>query len=157
MKTVDELMALADTYADSRGAEDCGGAPLDTIDALCDLLTALQESVRQIDTSTERVEKGLEIKHIGCVQHDCAECVARVAHYDEFATRGELAARFKCWHRLTREESDELVDLLRAQPVSQPLSVVQIMREFAAKDSVVDFARAIERAHGIGARLEGGV
>jgi hypothetical protein len=49
------------------------------------------------------------------------EALAQPVRDDEFATRGELAARLKCWHRLTREESDELVDLLRAQPVREPL------------------------------------
>ena len=37
------------------------------------------KSIHPIDTSQERVEKEREIKRIGCVQHDCAECKAREA------------------------------------------------------------------------------
>jgi hypothetical protein len=80
---------------------------------------------------------------------------------DEFKTRGELAARLKCWHRLTREESDELVDLMRAQPGRErlvPLTDDQIQGIYRrtykkghhGRDFENLFARGIEAAHGIG-------
>lgn len=36
--------------------------------------------------------------------------------------RGFLASQLKCWHRLTGEESDELVALFEAQPAQEPVA-----------------------------------
>ena len=67
MKTVAELMALADDYArairvEANALENCGPSEFEdanqtTHQRRAALLTALQESVRSIDTSAERVEK----------------------------------------------------------------------------------------------------
>ena len=159
MKTVDELIALADAYAHCYAFVGDDSMPI----ARAALLTALQEALPE----TWIDDGGNEF---------LIERPAQPSQPDEFATRGELAARLKCWHRLTREESDELVDLLRAQPVAQPLKDDQIVafghriastyahRSEPTKHSygflrhtLIDFARAIEKSHGIGARLEEGV
>jgi hypothetical protein len=152
--------------------------------------TQIVRTIEPIDTYLEPVQNVGENVHIvGCVNHDCALCKDRAAQQashdfgchanafgpctckaaqpvrdDEFATRGELAARLKCWHRLTGEESDELVDLLRAQPVREPLTDEQIAEliEYLPDNSdeqiqddpakfIRDLIRAMELAHGIGA------
>ena len=40
--------------------------------------------------------------------------------------RGFLASQLKCWHRLTGEESDELVALFEAQPAQEPVAIVNV-------------------------------
>jgi replicative DNA helicase len=41
--TIDTLMALVDAYAALYLKESCGGSPHDTIDARCELLSALEQ------------------------------------------------------------------------------------------------------------------
>lgn len=92
----DKVMALADAYANQLGAL-CAvamGSPAPELlteamrkhatdrAALHDyLLSTCKGSLNAhlIYTSPERVQKSGNIEHIGCVQHDCAECRAREA------------------------------------------------------------------------------
>ena len=53
--------------------------------------------------------------------------------------------------RSRRELARRIAALYTCPPAREPLTVVEIMREWnSAKNSVVEFARAIEAAHGIG-------
>lgn len=47
---------------------------------------------------------------------------------DNFSMRGKLAASLKCWHRLTGEESDELVALFAAK-AAQPSQAGELSDE----------------------------
>ena len=97
MKTVDELMALADAYADYIGAEYCGGDSYDSDQARSVLLSALQEVVQQVAQP------------------------------------------------LTLEQIVSIVEAIDDTPGMSHIRVLELL------------TRAIERAHNIGARLEGGV
>ena len=75
----------------------------------------------------------------------------------------EPVANIRIWHKNEEQHAelwnwdkgietlpDGYYDLYTTPPQRKPLTVVEIMREWrTANDSVVDFARAIEAAHGI--------
>ena len=71
--------------------------------------------------------------------------------------RDVLASELKCWHRLTSEESQNLIDFIKntikPQPQRKPLQASEIVTMYAecptSDKDMVDFARAIENAHGI--------
>lgn len=78
---------------------------------------------------------------------------------NEYDIRGILASKLACWHRLTGKEAQELVDLFSTPPAAVPLTSKQIHaieREVAISQlhnyptDAEAFARAIEKAHGIG-------
>jgi len=178
-------MALNDVVVDA--AKVSALQPMKLTTAIYDkrreaLRAALTEALAQpIDTSPERVEKSVEIKRIGCVQHDCAECKARAAQpqftglpkrkldmllADGYQINGvsfqrkQVGSTWKhgfittggmvgWWHGEDEQS---------AQPAREPLSdeqihamwIVEMKKKVPIHLPSLEFARAIERAHGIG-------
>jgi len=66
--------------------------------------------------------------------------------------RGYLASKLHCWHRLTGEESDQLVALFEGQAVQrQPLTRQQCLQLAVHPLMTIEqVVRVVEAAHGIG-------
>jgi hypothetical protein len=141
--TVETLLSMAGSYADAECSDYLTGegSSLWYRENLLKALTEALKNKQDLYTSQERVQISQESVHI-----------AQPVRDDEFATRGELAARLKCWHRLTGEESDELVDLLRAQPVREPIQFLCDATRFKVRQAEGDEAG---RIYGLPSELNG--
>jgi hypothetical protein len=110
--SVDSLMALADKFAEKSFEQGLGHTKKYPEAEREALLAALTEALAHpIDTSQERVEKSGEIKQIGCVQHDCAECKARAAQ--------PVASNEQHSNSVASKNQAEVIDKV-AQPVREP-------------------------------------
>ena len=144
MKTVDELMALADAYNDAYAEPRLSDTRAALLSALQEFTAPQPAQPYNADPSCTTVELAeMILSDCGCSSNNTS-LISRVANRID-------------------------THLQSAQPVAQPLSDEQIEKILDAnrmawasnRPPVCEFshafARAIERAHGIGARLEGGV
>jgi hypothetical protein len=154
MITVDDLMALADRWAEAYHNHSEGSARV--------ILRTALEAALVAEYERGRGERGDERRHYICMCPDCvsskreqdAEPVAWL-RWDQFAG---ISGQFKVCETKPCDGGFPVYD---SPPKREPLNFDQLQSVMAAhfgaheltddeKDSAEAFARAIERAHGIG-------
>lgn len=86
---------------------------------------------------------GDERRHIICLCPDCTKPAQQQP--DEFLLRGLLASELKCWHRLTEDEAQNLVDFVQNMP-AKPAQQQEPVAWAAREDFRRELGRSVERA-----------
>lgn len=101
-------------------------------DELCNMVRYVRNALADhIPDATKMIEQPAQQRHISYV---CPQCYwsldeQPVKQPDEFLLRGLLASELKCWHRLTEDEAQNLVDFVRnmpAKPAQQGWKLVPV-------------------------------